>query len=318
MANMRSAEGRTGFRTMIGGQAIIEGIMMRGPQKQSIVVRAPEGIVVKEEELKLVKERHPILGWPLIRGTVVFLDSMVKGVQALTFSASYYPDEAPGEPSRFEQWLEKKLGSEKLEKMMVYVAVFLGICLSVGLFMLLPTFLAGFLDPYAASNFARNLVEGVIRIVLFLIYMIVISRMKDMKRIFSYHGAEHKTIFCYEAGEELTVENVRKQSRFHPRCGTSFLFVVMIISILVFSLATWSNVAVRMLLRLALLPVVVGLSYELNRYVGGHDNWLTRVLSAPGLWFQRFTTNEPDDSMIEVGIEALRRVLPEKKGEDRW
>jgi len=309
------------FRTSIGGQALIEGIMMMGPKKKAIVVRGPEGLVTQVEDRKFIKDKYPILGWPFIRGVVNFGSSMVNGVKVLMFSADYYPEEEgvePEKPSKIDLWLEEHLEEEKAQQAIIYIAVFLGIMFSVGLFILLPTLLAGFVSPWIGSGVLRNLVEGAIRITLFVIYMIAVSRMKDMKRVFSYHGAEHKTIACYEAGLPLTVENVRQQTRFHPRCGTSFLFVVMIISILVFSVVRWSNPFIRMALRLALLPVVVGISYEINRFVGRHDNKFTRALVAPGLWFQRFTTNEPDDSMIEVGIEAVKLVLPEVEGEDEW
>ena len=309
----------TGFRTSIGGQALIEGILMRGPQKQAIAIRRPDGgIEVKEEELTLIKDKHPILGWPFIRGVVTFLDSMVKGVKALTYSAEFLPEDEQEQPSKLDLWIEKKFGSEAAEKFVIGVAVFLGICLSVGLFILLPTIIAGAFSGIIASYFVRNLVEGLIRIVIFLAYLWLCTQMKDVKRLFAYHGAEHKTIFCYEHMKELTVENVRPESRFHPRCGTSFLFVVIIISILVFAVVRWSNVWVRMILRIALLPVVVGISYEINRWVGRHDNALSSALSWPGKQLQRLTTNEPDDSMIECAIEALKRVIPEEKGADRW
>lgn len=309
------------FKTSIGGQALIEGIMMQGPKKRAVVVRGPEGLVTKVEEIKWVKDKYPILGWPFVRGVVNFGSSMYNGVRALMFSADYYPEEegeSPAEPSKVDKWLEEHLSSEKAEQAIIYLAVLLGVCFSIGLFILLPTLLAGLVAPMVGSGILRNLIEGVIRIAIFMVYMISISKMKDMKRVFSYHGAEHKTIACYEAGLELTVDNVRTQTRFHPRCGTSFLFVVMIISILVFCVVRWSNPFVRMGLRLLLLPVVVGISYEINRYVGRHDNIVTKILTAPGLWFQRFTTNEPDDSMMEVGIEALKLVLPDVKGEDEW
>ena len=306
------------FRTSIGGQALIEGILMRGPEKQAIVCRTPDGLVTKVEELKLVKSKHPILGWPLIRGVVNFIDSMAKGMKALTYSAELLPEDEQEQPSKFDLWVEKKFGAEGAQKILIGVAVFLGICLSVGLFILLPTVLAGFVSSFIPSFFLRNILEGVLRIAIFLVYLALCSRMQDIKRVFSYHGAEHKTIFCYEKGLPLTVENVRGQSRFHPRCGTSFLFVVMIISILVFSVVRWSNVWVRMGMRLLLLPIVVALSYEFNRWVGRHDNAFTRALSAPGRFLQNFTTNEPDDSMIEVAIEALKLVIPEEKGSDAW
>ena len=314
------------FKTLIGGQALIEGILMQGPDKRAIVVRGPEGLVTKVEP---VKKRKSILTWPLIRGVVNFGSSMVNGVKALMYSADFFPEEE-GEPSKFDLWLEKKLGSEKLQQVVVSLSVVLGVLFSVGLFFLLPTFLAGLIPGLKERAVLRCLLEGVIRIAIFLGYMILISRMKDMRRVFSYHGAEHKTIRCYEAKLPLTVENARKMTRLHPRCGTSFLFVVMIVSILVFSLATpllrpitagitshWLEAIVRVVLKLLLLPIVVGISYEFNRLVGRHDNWLTRALSAPGMWLQYLTTNEPDDSMLEVGIEALTLVLPEKEGEDR-
>ena len=312
----------TPFRTTIGGQALIEGILMRGPEKQAIVVRKPDGdLVTTVEELPLIKERHPILGVPLIRGTVNFLDSMVKGVQALMFSAEFYPEdeeEAAAEPSKFEVWLEKKLGSEQFMKVLIALAVVLGIGFSVCLFILLPAFLGGLLQKVISSYLVCNLLEGVLRIVIFLLYLILCSKQKDMKRVFAYHGAEHKTIFCYERGLELTVDHVRDMPRHHPRCGTSFLFVVLVLSILLFSVVQVESVLLQMLLKLLLLPVLVSITYEINRFVGRHDTALTRIITAPGLWLQNFTTNEPDDSMIEVGIAALQAVLPDLKGQDAW
>jgi uncharacterized protein YqhQ len=306
------------FRTSIGGQALIEGIMMRGPKKQSIVVRTKDGLVTKVEELKLLKDRYPIVGVPIIRGAVNFISSMTNGVRALMFSAEQMPEEEQEEPTKFEKWVEEHLGSEKADKLLVTIAVILGVGLSVGLFILLPTFLAGFLDGFLTSSILRNLAEGVLRIVVFLVYLWLATKMKDIKRVWQYHGAEHKTIFCYEKGLELTVENARQQTRFHPRCGTSFLFIVMIVSILVFSVVTWSNVWIRMGLRILLLPIVVGISYELIKWAGRHDNVVTRIISAPGKGLQRLTTAEPDDSMLEVAIEAIKLVLPEKDGDDKW
>lgn len=306
------------FKTLIGGQALIEGILMQGPDKRAIVVRGPEGLVRKVEP---IKKKTGFLTLPFIRGVVNFGSSMVNGVKALMYSADFFPEEA-SEPSKFEKWLEQKIGSEKIEKVVVYLSVVLGIALSVGLFILLPTLLAGFIPGLKEHAVLRSLVEGVFRILIFLAYMIFISKTPDMKRVFSYHGAEHKTIRCYEAQLPLTVENCRGMTRLHPRCGTSFLFVVVAISILLFALVSavfpTSNMLVRMLIRLALLPFVVSISYECNRFVGRHDNGLTRALSAPGMWFQHFTTNEPDDSMLEVAIEALKLVIPDETGTDRW
>ena len=314
-----------GFKTMCGGQALIEGILMRGPKKQSIVIRRPDGgLEIREKELKLIKDRCPILGWPLIRGVVTFLDSMVEGVKALMFSAEFYPEdgEEPEEPSKFEQWLDEHLGSEKAAAFFTTVAVVIGIAMSIGLFFLLPTLLGTVVVLFTDSMVVRNVAESLLKMVIFVGYLALCSKMKDMRRVFSYHGAEHKTIFCYEAGLPLTVENVRIQPRHHPRCGTSFLFVVIFISILVSSVVfgIWpvSNPFKRFLAHLVMLPAIVGVGYEFNRWAGRSDCLLSRALRAPGLWMQNFTTFEPDDSMIEVGIKALELVLPEKKGEDEW
>ena len=314
-----------GFKTMCGGQALIEGILMRGPKKQAIVVRRPDGgLEIREKELKLVKDRYPILGWPLIRGVVTFLDSMIEGVKALMFSAEFYPEdgEEPEETSKFEQWLDRHLGSEKAAAFFTTIAVVIGIAVSIGLFFLLPTLLGTVVVLFTDSMVVRNVAESLLKMVIFVGYLALCSKMKDMRRVFSYHGAEHKTIFCYEAGLPLTVENVRIQPRHHPRCGTSFLFVVIFISILVSSVVfgIWpvSNPFKRFLAHLVMLPAIVGVSYEFNRWAGRSDCLLSRALRAPGLWMQNFTTFEPDDSMIEVGIKALELVLPEKKGEDEW
>jgi uncharacterized protein YqhQ len=318
--------GTKNFKTMCGGQALIEGIMMRGPKKQAVVVRKPDGeLEIQEKELKFAKDRNPIFGWPLIRGVINFCDSMYNGVTSLMFSAEFIQEEEgeePEEPSKFERWIEEKLGSEKAASAFVTLAVILGIGMSIGLFFFLPTMLGTAITVVTDSMLARNLAESVLKIIIFVAYLALCSQMKDMKRVFSYHGAEHKTIFCYEAGLPLTVENVRKQPRHHPRCGTSFLFVVIFVSILVSTVvfAIWPvhNAFLRFLVHLIMLPIIVGISYEFNRWVGRHDGPITRILTAPGLWLQNFTTFEPDDSMIEVGIKALELVLPEEKGEDAW
>lgn len=322
------------FKTMIGGQALIEGIMMRGPEKDAIVVRTKDGIEVETTPRK-VRKKGSLATWPLIRGAVAFFDAQVTGVKALMRSADLSPEENQEEPSKFDKWLEKKLGNKKFQDFLVGSAVALGLGMSILLFFLLPDIIVGLFDRWLpAGNLAHNLIQGAVRILIFSVYMLLVSRMKEMKRVFSYHGAEHKTIHCYEAGLPLTVENVRKQTRKHPRCGTSFLFVVLILSILVFSLA--SSVLVSLIpalktlegtflyklimigCKLLMLPLVVAVAYEINRWVGRHDNLLTRILTAPGLWFQNFTTFEPDDEMIEVGIASLEAVLPEQEGSDRW
>ena len=307
------------FRTSIGGQALMEGILMRGPEKQAIVIRRPDGeLESKTEPVNPIKNRYPILGWPIIRGTVNFLESMIKGVKAITYSASFMPEEEQEEPSKFDKWLEEHLSGEKAEKVIIGISVALGVLLAVGLFFLLPTVLAGLVSRWVGNGILRNLIEGALRIIIFLTYIILASKMKEIKRIWQYHGAEHKTIFCYEKGLELTVENCRVQPRLHPRCGTSFLFIVMIVSILVFAVVSWQNVWIRMALRIVLLPVVVGISYEIIKYAGRHDNVLTTILSAPGKALQLVTTAEPDDSMLEVAIESLKLVMPEETGSDKW
>ena len=323
------------FKTVIGGQALIEGIMMRGPEKDAVVVRVNDSLSVEISQRKLPPEKS-VLRWPLIRGVYNFFDSQVTGVKSLMRSADLSPEEGDLEekPSKFDQWLEKKLGNEKFQQYLIGGAVVMGLGLSVLLFFVLPMVIGSFLDRWIQSNLLLNLVEGAIRICIFIAYIFAVSRMKEMKRLFAYHGAEHKTIRCYEAGLPLTGENVRKMTRLHPRCGTSFLLVVMILSILVFSVASSALLAcvpalaaihgtigyklIMIVFKLLLLPLVVAISYEINRWVGRHDNWLTRILTAPGMWFQNFTTNEPDDSMIEVGIRAVEAVLPEKEGSDRW
>ena len=306
------------FRTSIGGLALIEGILMRGPKKQAVVCRTKDGLVEKVEELELIRDKHPMLGLPFVRGVVTLFDSLFKGMAALTYSASLVPLEEQGEPDKLDQWIEAHFEGEKAQKLIIGTAVVLGVALSLFLFIFLPAFIVGLIGPLKENFFARNLSEGALRIVILLVYMRLICEVGDVKRLFAYHGAEHKTIFCYEHGKPLTVENVRPESRFHPRCGTSFLLVVIVVSILVNSVVRLSNSFARMGCHLLLLPVVVGVSYEINRWCGRHDNWLSAVLSAPGKWLQHMTTNEPDDDMIACAIRALELVIPEEKGSDAW
>ncbi|MEG1858657.1 MAG: DUF1385 domain-containing protein, partial [Pseudoflavonifractor sp.] len=271
----------TPFKTMIGGQALIEGIMMLGPEKKAIVVRRPDGGLEEQvEDRILIKDKHPALGIPFIRGVFNFGSSMANGVKALMYSAEFFAEdgEETEEPSKFELWLDKRLGSEKAAGFFITLAVILGMAFSVGLFILLPTAVVGGIGLFMPNMamWLRNLLEGVVRVAVFMMYLIFCSKLKDIRRVFSYHGAEHKTIFCYEKGLPLTVENVRDQPRHHPRCGTSFLFVVIVISILissvVFSFFPVTNTFLRMALHLAMLPLVVSITYELNRFVGAHDN----------------------------------------------
>ena len=303
------------FKTMIGGQALIEGIMMRGPKKDAIVVRTRDGLTLEVSDRK-ISPPGSFKTWPFFRGVFNFFDAQVTGVKALMRSADLAPEEMQEQPSKFDLWLEKKLGNEKFQQFVMGLAVAMGLGLSIVLFFLLPMIVSSFFDRWISNTLTLNLVEGVIRMGVFMAYMLIVSKMSEMKRVFAYHGAEHKTIRCYEAGLPLTVENVRIQTRLHPRCGTSFLLVVMVISILVFSVASSALLAAlpaleairgsfgyRLLMivfKLMLLPIVVGITYEINRWCGRHDNVLTRAMSAPGMWMQNFTTYEPDDSMIEV------------------
>lgn len=306
------------FKTSIGGQALIEGIMMLGPEKRAIVCRGSGEMVEKVEKVTPLKAKSPVLGLPLIRGVAAFISSMVNGVKALSFSADQLPEDMQEEPDKIDLWIEKHFSNETAQKLIIGIAVVLGIALSLFLFLFLPTFIVGLFPAVKADFYWRTLLEGILKLVIFFIYLILCSKMKDMKRLFAYHGAEHKTIFCYEKGLPLTVENVRPQPRLHPRCGTSFIFVVIIISIIAGSFIHVSDTMLRMGLKFLMLPLIVGLSYELNRWVGRHDNLCSAILSWPGKQFQRITTNEPDDEMIECAIRALELVIPEEKGSDAW
>ena len=317
MANDNKNQNKNGKKTTIAGQALIDGILMRGPERTAIVCRKPGQEPVVKLEPHGTNTHGAWARLPVVRGVVSFWDSMKFGMGALTYSADFIEDGEAAEPGRFEQWLERKLGSEKLEKVLMGAAMVFGIAIPIALFILLPTLLAGLLGDQMPA-ILRNLIEGAFRICIFLAFIFITSRQKDVHRTYMYHGAEHKTITCYEKGLELTVDNVRPCSRFHPRCGTSFLFMVMLLSILLFSLLRWGSPLARMALRLCMLPVVAGISYEINRFAGRHDNWFTMALRAPGLALQRLTTAEPDDSMIEVAILAMKEVIPQREEEDNW
>lgn len=321
------------FKTMIGGQALIEGIMMRGPKKDAIVVRTPEGLQTEVMDRKIRPKTSP-LSWPFLRGPVNFFDAQFVGVKALMKSADLNPDATTEESSKFDKWLEEKLSDKKNQDTLLTITVCISLLFSVGLFFVIPMLLGSVFEIWVKSTLVLNLIEGLIRVVILVCYMYFASRMQEMKRVFAYHGAEHKTICCYEAGLPLTVENVRKQCRFHPRCGTSFLLVVVVLSVLLFSVVstgllnalpalaaikgTFGYRLIMMGIKLLLLPVLVSIAYEINRLVGRFDNWFTALLTAPGLWMQRITTNEPDDTMIEVGIAAVQAVLPDEEGADCW
>ena len=304
-----------------GGQAVIEGIMMKSPEGCALAVRREDGSVrIEDIEVKSAKEKFKILKLPIIRGIVGFIESMMLSYKTLSISAEVLGFEDTDQESKFEKWLREKFGKGMVDVIMS-VAMVLGLVLGFGLFFFVPILITKGLDSVAGGNLGwfKNLIEGLIKIGVFVAYLALVSLMKDIRRTFEYHGAEHKTIFCYESEEELTVENVKKYKRFHPRCGTSFLFVMLIISILVFSLPifTWENTVLRFVTKLLFMPLVMGIGYEFIRFAGRHDNIITRILSAPGLWMQRITTREPDDSMIEIAILALKRSLPSQFPEEQ-
>lgn len=317
--------------TSIGGQAVMEGVMMRGPYKTAVAVRKSDGEIETRIDNNGVKTRAKFFRLPIIRGCVNFVDSLVIGMKALMWSAEFMDIEDEDETeSKFDKWLEDKLG-DKIKDVVIYAAVFIAILMSVGLFMVLPTLLTSLVEAIPAlksitsTQTFTSVFEGVIRMVIFLGYMFLVSNMKEIKRVYQYHGAEHKTIACYEAGEELTPENVKKYTRFHPRCGTSFLLFVMIISIILFAFLPRFDGMIKILsvlcrigTRLLLLPVVAGLSYEVIKWAGRSNGKIVAALSKPGLWLQRLTTKEPDESQIEVAIASMKPCIPENKEDDRW
>lgn len=310
---------KTKIITSIGGQALMEGIMMRGPKVTAVGVRKPDGsIEVSEQPTYNLKDRYPILGWPIIRGTAAMIDSLRVGFQALNESAEKSVEGLEEEePSRFEKWLNRVFG-EKIMNVLMGVAMVLGILIAVVLFFMLPTWLVNLMKLGAGEGLEpwRSIIEGVMRIAIFIGYVALCGLQPDLRRTFQYHGAEHKTIFCYENGEALTVENVRHHSRFHPRCGTSFMVIMLGLGIVVGFFIPFTNPLLRTAVKLLCIPLVMGLGYELIRLCGRRDNRLTRIIAAPGLWVQRITTKEPDDSMMEVAIAAMEKVIPEN-GEDQ-
>ena len=314
-------------KTSVGGQALIEGIMMQGPKGVATAVRKSDGSISTEyHDVKHARDKLKFLGWPIIRGVVAFVESMILGYKLLMYSAeeSGMEDLDDVEMSKFEKWLNDKFG-EKLMDFIMGVATVLGFALAFVIFFYLPVFI------FNRLNFAfhdvltpwQGTIEGVIKIFIFIVYMLLVSRMKDIKRLFMYHGAEHKSICCYESGMELTVENVKQCSRFHPRCGTSFMFVMLILSIVVITLFSLvvpdelkHNRIIWMLIKLPLVPLIMGIGYEFIKYAGKHDNALVKILSAPGLWMQRITTKEPDDDIIEVGIASIKAVITDNPEDD--
>jgi len=295
-------------RHSYGGQAVIEGVMMRGKKHMAIAVRKPDGeIVIKKDQVSPI-ERSKIAQIPIIRGVVVFFSAMVTGIKAITYSAEFFEEPTEDEKGKFDKWLEKMLG-DKVDDFVMYFSVILAVFLAAGLFFIFPTLAISATRGAIKSPIAMNLLEGLLRIAMFIAYVLLISRMKDIRRVFEYHGAEHKTIFCYENKQELTPENAAKFTTLHPRCGTSFIVFVMIISIIIFSFVGWPNPWVRILSRLILLPLVAGLSYEVLKWAGRSDSIVVKVLSWPGLRFQMLTTKEPDTDQIEVAIASLKAVF---------
>ncbi len=300
--------------TTIGGQALIEGILMRGPKDLAIAVRkSDDEIVLKKEKLNTLAMRYKIFGLPFIRGVVGLVESLAFGIRALMYSAEFF------EEGDKEESILDKVFKDKAEDVEIVLTLLFSLALTIGFFILLPTFTTNLLKARIPSPILLNLVEGLIRILIFLIYVTLVSGLEDIERVFEYHGAEHKAIHCYESGDELTVENVKKYPILHPRCGTSFLFMVMIVSILVLSFFGWPNPLQRFIIRLLMLPIIAGISYEINRFIGKSNSLLAYYLSYPGLLIQKLATvREPDDDQIEVAIEALNAVLTENKEEDLW
>jgi len=301
-------------KTSIGGQALIEGIMMRGPEKTAMAVRRPD------KELHLEVWDTPKGKWYskilFVRGIFNMISTFILGYKCIMKSADIAGVEEE-EPGKFEKWLAKLFGGN-LEKAVMAVAAVLGIGLALVLFSVIPTAVASLIARFIDSRIVLAAVEGIIKIAVLVIYLFLCSRVPDMHRVFGYHGAEHKTIACYEAGEELTVENISKHTRFHPRCGTSFLLIVLIVSVFLMAVLSWENVILRIFLKLLMLPVIIGVAYEIIKFNGRFDNAFTRFLSAPGMWLQRITTCEPDASQIEAAIAAMKAVIPEKEGADKW
>ena len=312
------------FKSKIGGQAVIEGVMMRGIDKAAMACRLPSGEIDLEEwAIKGGKNAPFYRKIPFVRGVFVFITSMIDGYKCLSRSADKQmsaEQDDDEEPSKFEKWVDEKLG-DKLMPIITTVSIILGLALAIALFMLLPSGISKLIDKFVVSlsPIAKNIIEGIIKIAIFIGYTSLTALMKDIRRTYEYHGAEHKTITCYEHGDELTVENVKKHCRFHPRCGTSFIFLVLFISIFVSTVfrVSWGNIFVRVLVKIALLPIVMGISYELIRLAGKYDNIVTKVISAPGLWIQRITTREPDGEEIECAIKALTACIPDDPEEDR-
>lgn len=303
------------FKTTIGGQALIEGVMMKGPSKTAYAVRKPNGeITLRIEDNHSITDHNVFLSLPIIRGAVKLIESMIEGVNATLYSASFLEDDA----DQGETFIARHFPTHK-EQIETFITVGFSLILAVLFFMILPNVFATFFENHISSSVLLNLVEGAFRLFIFFLYMALISRQEDIGRVFEYHGAEHKSIACYEADAPLEVEEVRKYSRLHPRCGTSFLFMVLILSVIILSFFGWPSFLGRIVIRLAIFPLIAGISYEVNRLIGKYDTPLTFVLRHPGLMIQKyFTVREPSDDQIEVGIASLKAVLPKEGESDIW
>lgn len=322
MSSKNCGESCEQFKSKIGGQAVIEGVMMRGINKAAMACRLTDGEI--DMEIWPIKGGKNVPWYrkiPFVRGVFNFIVSMIDGYKCISRSAEkQIIDDDDEELTRFEKWLDEKLG-DKIMPIISGISIVIGVALAVVLFMMVPSWISKGINYFIPLNgFARNVIEGLLKIAIFIGYTALTALMKDIRRTYEYHGAEHKTITCYEHGEELTVENVKKHSRFHPRCGTSFIFLVLFISIFVNTVLhlPWSSVFIRMLCKIAVLPLIMGIAYELIRLAGKYDNVVTRIISAPGLAIQRITTREPDGEEIECAIAALKAVIPENKEDDRW
>ena len=305
------------FRTSVGGQALMEGIMMRGPAKICCAVRRPDGTIdLTYDEVRT----HWYNRVPLVRGVFNMVENLCSGYKYLMHSAdiSMTEEEQQAEESKLDRWLEEHTGP-KFQNALMTLSACLGIVLALFLFAFLPTFLTGLVGKIIPmGRWPRVILEALLKLAIFLSYMFLCTRMKEIHRMFQYHGAEHKTIACYEAGEELTVENVRRHTRFHPRCGTSFMILVILVSIFLYAVLPWTSTALRIVCKLAMLPLVVGICYEILKWCGRSNSVLARIVAKPGLWLQHLTTFEPTDDMIEVAIAAVTPVLPEKPEDGRW
>ncbi len=324
MKGIKQMENKQCHITSIGGQAVIEGVMMRGPKESAVAVRTPEGeIVVDKKPVSSILQKWKILKLPVVRGVVSFVESLILGTRALMYSAEFFDIEEEEDKKKKETMTEEErkmaeAKESKIKNAAIYGSVAIALVFGVALFMLLPGALIDLIRPFFPNNVLATLVEGVVRIAIFLAYVSLVSLMTDIRRVFEYHGAEHKTIFCYESGQELTVENARNFSRLHPRCGTSFLLIVMVVSIILFSFISAENIFIRLALRLLLLPVVAGISYEFIKLAGRSKSKAMQLVSKPGMWLQKITTREPDDSQLEVAIASLKAVLTENPEDDKW